>query len=112
MNKTISRVVSLLLVVLITLLVLDYFKIITFSEVIRKCIGLVTLILTIFSSTTTICISKSGFNKFLNYVIIVSMTAGLLIFTYTGKYNNTLYVALLCTVVYALMDMVIKEPEK
>lgn len=112
MNKTISQIVSLLLVVLITLLVLDFFKIIKFSDVIRRCIGLVSLILTIFSSTITICTSKSGFYKFLNYVIIVSMTAGLLIYVYTGKLNNTLYVALLATIVYALMNMIIDEPSK
>ena len=38
MNKLILKVVSLCLVILITLLVLDYFKIITFTKVIYSCL--------------------------------------------------------------------------
>lgn len=111
MNKMISKIVSLSLVILITLLVLDYFRIISFTKVLRESFYLVTVILIVFSSTIAICTSKSGFNKFINYIILVATTTGLLIYVITSKLNNVLYIALLCTIVYALMDMLIKSPE-
>jgi hypothetical protein len=111
MNKMITKIVSLSLVILIILLTLDYFRIISFSKVIRDSVSLVTVILTVFSSTIAICTSRSGFNKFINYIILVATTGGLLLYVITSKLNNVLYVALLCTIVYALMDMLIKSPE-
>lgn len=110
MNKMILKTVSLALVILIILLVLDYFKIITFTKVIKDVLYLFTLILTVFSSTAVICTSKSGFNKFLNYVILASMTLGLVLYIIKGELNNILYVALLFTTIYALMDMLFKRP--
>lgn len=111
MNKMISKIVSLSLVILITLLTLDYFRIISFTRVLSDSLSLITVILIIFSSTIGICTSKSGFNKFINYIILVATTAGLLIYVITSRLNNVLYIALLCTIVYALMDMIIKSPE-
>lgn len=110
MNKMILKTVSLALVILIILLVLDYFKIITFTKIIKDILYLFTLILTVFSSTAVICTSKSGFNKFLNYVILASMTLGLVLYIINGELNNILYVALLFTTIYALMDMLFKRP--
>ncbi len=111
MNKLILKVVSLCLVILITLLVLDYFKIITFTKVIKNILALITVILTVFSSTAVICTSKSGFNKFLNYVILMATIVGLVLFEINNALNNIIYVALLFTVVYALMDMLYKSPK-
>jgi hypothetical protein len=111
MNKMILKTVSLCLVILILLLVLDYFKIISFSKVIRDILSLLTLILIVFSSTAVICTSKSGFNKFLNYTILASITLGLVLYTTTGELNNILYVSLLFTTIYALMDMLFKRPQ-
>lgn len=111
MNKLILKVVSLCLVILITLLVLDYFRIITFTKVIKNILALITVILTVFSSTAVICTSKSGFNKFLNYVILIATIVGLVLFEINNALNNIIYVALLFTVVYALMDMLYKSPK-
>lgn len=111
MNKLILKVVSLCLVILITLLVLDYFKIITFTKVIKNILALITVILTVFSSTAVICTSKSGFNKFLNYVILMATIVGLVLFEINNALNNIIYVALLFTVVYALTDMLYKSPK-
>lgn len=110
MNKMILKTVSLSLLILITLLVLDYFKVITFTNMIQKALSTITVILTVFSSTCVICTSKSGFNKFLNYIILLSITAGLLMYIITNSLNTILYVALLLTVIYALMDMLYKKP--
>lgn len=111
MNKLILKVVSLCLVIMITLLVLDYFRIITFTKIIKNILALITVIFTVFSSTAVICTSKSGFNKFLNYVILLTTIVGLVLFEINNSLNNIIYVALLFTVVYALMDMLYKSPK-
>ena len=111
MNKLILKVVSLCLVIMITLLVLDYFRIITFTKMIKNNLALITIILTVFSSTAVICTSKSGFNKFLNYVILLTTIVGLILFEINNSLNSIIYVALLFTVVYALMDMLYKSPK-
>ncbi|MBE6050406.1 MAG: hypothetical protein E7214_07040 [Clostridium sp.] len=105
MNKVVSKIVSLCLVVLITLLVLDYFKIIAFSKMIKDSLSLITLILIVFSSTAVICTNKSGFNKFINALILTSITVGLLFYIFNGKLNKLVYLSLLFTVIYALIDM-------
>lgn len=111
MNKLIFKFVSLCLVILITLLVLDYFRIITFTKMIKEILELITLILTVFSATAVICTSKSGFNKFINYVILITTTVGLVLYIIYNQLNNILYVSLLLTIVYSLMEMLYK-PQK
>ncbi|MBE6047094.1 MAG: hypothetical protein E7213_01580 [Clostridium sp.] len=111
MNKLILKIVSLCLVILITLLVLDHFRIITFAKVVRNILSIITVILTVFSSTAVICTSKSAFNKFLNYVILLTTSVGLILFEINNSLNNIIYIALLFTVVYALMNMLYKSPK-
>ena len=105
MNKIVSKIVSLCLLVLITLLVLDFIKIITFTKIIKESLSLVTLILIVFSSTTVICTNKSGINKFINALILTSITVGLILYIINDKLNKLIYISLLFTVIYALMDM-------
>ena len=109
MNRMIEKCVSLVLVVLITLLVLDYFKIIVFSKMIGECLSFITVVLIVFSSTSAICTSKSGLNKFINYIILLTITVGLVITIVYDKLNIIVYLALLFTVVYALMDMLFNK---
>lgn len=111
MNKMVQKFVSLILLVLITLLVLDYFKVIVFSQVIRNCLSFSTIILMVFSSTSVICTSRSGLNKFINYLILLAITTGTIISIIYEKLNMVTYGALLLTIVYALMDMLYKRPD-
>ena len=111
MNKMIQKFVSLTLLVLITLLVLDYFKIIEFNTVLGNSLSFVTIILIVFSSTSVICTSRSGLNKFINYIILASITGGVVLKIINGKFNMIIYASLLFTVVYALMDMLYKRPD-
>lgn len=111
MNKLILKIVSLCLVILITLLVLDFFRIITFTKIINNILSLITVILTVFSSTAVICTSKSNLNKFINYVILIATIVGLCLYQINNCLNNIIYVALLFTIVYALMDMLYKSPK-
>ncbi|MCR4944087.1 MAG: hypothetical protein K5986_06460 [Clostridium sp.] len=111
MNKLLLKAVSLSLIILILLLVLDYFRIITFTKTIKNVLALITVILTVFSSTAVICTSKSNLNKFLNYVILIATSAGLVLYELNNSLNNVIYAALLFTIVYALMDMLYKSPK-
>lgn len=111
MNKLIQKIVSLALLFLISLLVLDYFKIIEFNNVLGSSLSFITIVLIVFSSTSVICTSKSGLNKFINYLILTSITVGIVLRIIYGKLNMVIYAALLLTVVYALMDMLYKRPD-
>lgn len=110
MNKIIEKTVSLVLLILITLLTLDYFKIIIFNKTIGQCLSLCTVILIVFSATSVICTSKSGMNKFISYIILASISTGLIFTIINGNLNIIVYVSLILTVVYALMDMIYKKP--
>ena len=111
MNKMIQKIVSLALLFLISLLVLDYFKIIEFNNVLWSSLAFITIVLILFSSTSVICTSKSGLNKFINYLILTAITVGIVLRIIYGKLNMVIYAALLLTVVYALMDMLYKRPD-
>ena len=111
MNKMIQKIVSLALLFLISLLVLDYFKIIEFNNVLWSSLAFITIVLIVFSSTSVICTSKSGLNKFINYLILTAITVGIVLRIIYGKLNMVIYAALLLTVVYALMDMLYKRPD-
>jgi hypothetical protein len=109
MNKIVHKVISLLLVILLTLLILDYFKIITFTTIIRDSLYFTTLVLIIFSATSTICSTTTAINKFINYIIIIGLFAGLLLYIVQGSLNVLIYSSLLFTTVSALMDMLYKK---
>ncbi|MGL4108946.1 hypothetical protein [Clostridium sp. LP20] len=109
MNRMIEKCVSLVLVILITLLVLDYFKIIVFSKVIGECLSFITVVFIVFSSTAAICTSKSGLYKFINYIILLTITVGLIITIIYDKLNVIVYVSLLFTLIYGLMDMLFNK---
>lgn len=111
MNKTIQKIVSLALLFLISLLVLDYLKIIEFNNVLGNSLSFITIILIVFSSTSVICTSKSGLNKFINYLILTAITVGIVLRIIYEKLNMVIYAALLLTVIYALMDMLYKRPD-
>lgn len=106
MNKYVQKVVSLFLILLITLLTLDYFKIIYFTQIVKDSISFVTLAFIIFSSTAAVCSSNSGFSKFLNYLILISVFVGLLIFIITGQLNIIIYAGLGFTIISSLLDMI------
>lgn len=106
MNKYVQKVVSLFLILLITLLVLDYFNIIYFAQIVKDSISFATLALIIFSSTAAICSNDSGFSKFLNYLILLCIFVGLLIFIITGKLNVIIFAGLGFTIMSSLLDMI------
>lgn len=109
MNKYIQNFLSLLLVVLISILTLNYFKIIILSSLVHDGMYFVTLALIIISSTAAICAKVSNFYKVLNYLILISIFIGLLWFISTGELNIILYAGIGFTILSSLLDMVYRQ---
>lgn len=109
MNKYIQKVISLLLVILITLLTFNHYKILVYSNKLQDVFSFLTLALILISSVNVINISKSGLNKFINYIILISAIIGGILLIIDYKSKIVVYVCLLFTIVYAIMDMLYKK---
>lgn len=109
MNSQIQKIISLLLIILITLLAFDYFKIIEFSNVLKDSFSFLTLSLMLISSVSVITGKKAGIHKFINYVILSTSILGGLLLIFNSKMNFFIYICLLFTVVYATVDMLYKR---
>lgn len=110
MEKVSHKIVSLILVVIITLLLLHYTSIISFSRDILDSLCFTTLSLIIFSATTILCSKSSKLYKFINAIILISIFSGVLLYIIQNKLNYAIYISLLLTLISALMDMFYKKP--
>ncbi|MEG2740378.1 hypothetical protein, partial [Clostridium sp.] len=68
-----------------------------------------TLALILISSVNVINASKSGLNKFINYIILITALLGGILLIINYKTNIVTYICLIFTVVYAVMDMMYKK---
>ncbi|WP_024613264.1 hypothetical protein [Clostridium sp. Ade.TY] len=109
MNSQVQKVISLLLIIFITLLTFDYFKIIVFSNILKEALSFLTLSLILISSVSVITGKKAGMHKFINYVILFAAILGGLLLIYKSKTNFLIYICLLFTIVYAIVDMLYKK---
>ena len=107
MNRYIQKVISLLLVILITLF--NHYKILVYSNTLQDVFSFLTLALILISSVNVINISKSGLNKFINYIILISAVTGGILLIIDYKTKIVVYICLLFTIVYAIMDMLYKK---
>jgi len=108
MIKNISKICSFLLLFILALLALNEFKIMNYSADLKKIFYFLTLILIMFSSVTTLLTNKSGFFKFVSVVIMLALVVGGVISILKPGINISLYVCLILTVVYSLVDMFYK----
>ena len=108
MIKNISKICSFLLLFLLSVLALNEFQIMNYSENLKKIFYFLTLILIMFSSVTTLLTNKSGFFKFVSVVIMLALAVGGVISILKPGLNISLYVCLILTVVYSLIDMFYK----
>lgn len=109
MNRYIQNVLSLLLIILITILALNYYKIIQMDTLIHDGICFATLALIIIFSTASICSKGSNLNKFLGYLILVLIFTGLIMFIITGNINIILLSGIGFTALDALINMLYKN---
>lgn len=108
MIKNISKICSFLLLFLLSALILNEFKVMNYSSDLKKVFYFLTLILIMFSSVTTLLTNKSGFFKFVSVVIMLALVAGGILSILKPGLNISLYVCLILTVVYSLIDMFYK----
>jgi len=108
MVKNISKICSFLLLFLLSVLVLNEFQIMNYSDNLKKIFYFLTLILIMFSSVTTLLTNKSGFFKFVSVVIMLALAVGGILSILKPGLNISLYVCLILTVVYSLVDMFYK----
>ncbi|MDQ0148775.1 hypothetical protein ACFO6R_00520 [Eubacterium multiforme] len=109
MNKYIQKIISLSLIVLILLLTLNHFKIIELSKILKESFSFITLILIIISSVSVLNGKKAGIYKFINYIILITAILGGIFVIINSKLNLSVYVCILFTLTYALIDMLYKK---
>ena len=104
MIKNISKICSFLLLFLLAVLALNEFQIMNYSADLKKIFYFLTLILIMFSSVTTLLTNKSGFFKFVSVVIMLALVIGGIISILKPGINISLYVCIILTVVYSLVE--------
>ena len=108
MIKNISKICSFLLLFLLSVLALNEFQIMNYSENLKKIFYFLTLVLIMFSSVTTLLTNKSGFFKFVSVVIISALVAGGVMSIIKPGLNISLYVCTILIAVYSLIDIFYK----
>src|SRR5471030_143002 len=108
MIKNIGKICSFFLLFLLSALALNQFQIMNYSSDLKKIFYFLTLILIMFSSVTTLLTNKSGFFKFISVIIMLALVAGGILSILKPGLNIFLYVCLVLTVVYSLVDMFYK----
>ncbi|MGL5648669.1 MAG: hypothetical protein ACRDDY_12560 [Clostridium sp.] len=109
MNKIIQKTLSLVLLILLTLLIFDYFKVIEFDKILKNSFAFIIVTFSIISSMTVILSSSPGYMKFINYVIIISLFLGGILIISNNKFNIFVAIFLLFTISYSLIDMLYKN---
>ena len=108
MIKNISKVCSFLLLFLFAILALNQFEIMTYSSVLKNIFYFLTVILTMFSAIVTLLTSKSGFIKFISVVIMLALVTGGILSIVKPGLNIALYICIILTVIYSMLDMFYK----
>lgn len=109
MNNIIQKILSLTLLILITLLTFDYFKVIEFDKVLKNCFTFIIVISSVISSMGVILSKAPGVMKFINYVIILSLLLGGMLIITQNKLNLFIVIFLVFTISYSLIDMLYKS---
>lgn len=109
MNNIVQKILSLTLLILITLLTFDYFKVIEFEKSLSEAFSFIIVIFAIVSAMGVILSSAPGIMKFINFVILFTLTVGGLLFIYKNTLNMFLIIFILFTVTYSLIDMLYKK---
>lgn len=108
MIKNLNKICSFFLLFLLALLALNEFQIMNYSTDLKKIFYFLTLVLTMFTSVTTLLTNKSGFFKFISFVIISALIIGGVTLILKPGLNLSLYICLILTVISSLIDMFYK----
>ncbi len=108
MIKNVSKISSFSLLFLLSILVLNEFQIMSYSNNLKNIFYFLTLILIMFSSVTTLLTNKSGFFKFVSVVIILALVIGGIMSIIKPGLNISLYICIILIAVYSLIDIFYK----
>lgn len=108
MIKNISKISSFSLLFLLSIIALNEFQIMSYSDNLKNIFYFLTLILIMFSSVTTLLTNKSGFFKFISVVIIAALTTGGVMSILKPGLNISLYVCVVLIAIYSLIDIFYK----
>lgn len=106
MIKIFNRFLTILLIILISLLVLNQYYIIEFSESLRNVFIFLTLVIILLTSVKEIISGKSGFSKFLSIVILFCTTIGGVFAVLNHQINAFIYICLLFSILQCLIELV------
>ena len=109
MINNISKVCSFVLLFSILVLGLNQIKIISYSDDLKNIFCFMILILTMFTSVTCLATNKSGFLKFFSTVTILTLIAGGIITILQPGINIFIYIFLICSSIFSLLDMFYKK---
>ena len=100
MNVYVQRTVSLLLILFVSLLGLDYFQIASLNPSLRSSLYVITFILLIVSSTVVVCSGAALVHKFINYTILFLAIIGLIYYALNKTINFIIYLLLVILYYY------------
>lgn len=109
MNKFFNKVTSFFLLFLLLVLSLNKLKVIDYSQDLRNIFYFLTLVLTIFTSINVILTNNSKLSKFINIVIILNLIIGGIISILETGLNIYIYICLIFTSIYCIVDMFYKK---
>ena len=108
MIKNISKICSFILLFLFLVLTLNQFEIMTYSDILKNIFYFLGILLIMFSSVITLLTNKSNFFKFLSVSIMLSLVAGGIMSIINPGLNIFLYICMILSAVYSIIDMFYK----
>lgn len=105
MNRYFQKFLSLISIILILLISLEYYSIIIFSKLTQQILYFSTLITILLSSSAIICSKQNKFKKFINYLIIIGTSIGVMLYISENTINLMLYISLIISFIYAVFDI-------
>lgn len=109
MIKNISKICSFSLLFLLSIIALNEFQIMIYSDKLKNIFYFLVLILIMFSSVTTLLTNKSGFFKFVGAVVVIALVAGGIMYILKPVLNISIYVCIILISIYSLIDIFYKS---
>ena len=106
MNKVLSKILSVILVMLICFLILNEYYVIKFSDDLRNVFAFLAIV-TIFLTSIAEIISKGfTFSKFLSFVILFSLIVGGTFAIINRQMNLLIYICILSSLIQGLVQLI------
>lgn len=91
MNRYIQNILSLVIIVLVSILSLEYYDVISMESLMHDGLSYATVSIIIIFATASICQKSSNLNKFLGYLTLILIFCGITGYIVTGDLNILLF---------------------